>query len=227
MKLYAAAILAAFTLAACDNEETPTAPPTSAIEAPPEIPVMGEEQRIVALGDSLFTGYGLDEGESYPAKLEVALRSRGINARIVNAGVSGDTTAAGRERLTFTLESQKRKPDLIVLSLGGNDMLRGLPPEQTRANLDTMLAELKRRDIPVLLLGMLAAPNLGEDYADRFNAIYPALAKKYDTALVPFFLQPLMDRPDLLQDDRIHPTAVGIEVLVTDTADEVAEALDR
>ncbi|MCB2080656.1 MAG: arylesterase [Novosphingobium sp.] len=231
MKLYATRLLAPLfavaLLAGCGSEDAPAPAPTSAIDAPPDIPVMGQEVPIVAIGDSLFTGYGLDNGISYPAKLEAALRAKGINARIANAGVSGDTTAGGAQRLAFTLDSQQAKPDLVIISLGGNDMLRGLPPEQTRANLDAMLAELKQRGIRAVLLGMLAAPNLGKDYADAFNPIYPALAKKYDAALVPFFLQPLMDRPDLVQDDRIHPTEAGIEALVAETADKVAGALPK
>lgn len=216
-------------LAGCGSEPEQPAVTTrgSATEAPPEMPVMGEEVRILAFGDSLLTGYGLEEGQAYPVLLEAALRTRGINARVANAGLAGDTTAGGLQRLQFTLESQSRKPDLVIISLGGNDMLRGLPPEQTRANLDAILAELKERDIPVLLLGMLAAPNLGEDYAEKFNHIYPVLARKYDAALVPFFLQPLLDRPDLFQDDRIHPTTLGIGAMVTATVDDVAEALPQ
>jgi acyl-CoA thioesterase-1 len=227
MKLYWAALAGSLLLAACSSEKPPAPAPTERAEAPPEVPVMGEEVAIVALGDSLFTGYGLDDGESYPARLERALRARGINARIANAGVSGDTSAGGQQRLAFTLGSQKRKPDLIVISLGGNDMLRGLPPEQTRQNLEAILAELKKQGVPVVLLGMLAAPNLGADYRGKFDPIYPALAKKYGAVLVPFFLQPLMGRPDLVQKDHIHPTIDGIEALVAATVDKVAGALPR
>jgi len=226
MKLYGLTALgAALLLAGCGSEEAPPPPQRSAVEAPPDIPVMGEEVAILALGDSLLTGYGLKEGESYPAKLEAALRARGINARIANAGVSGDTTAGGRERLAFTLKSQPRPPALVIISLGGNDMLRGLKPDVTRANLEAILSDLKARGIPVVLLGMLAAPNLGKDYAKAFNPIYPQLARQYGATLVPFFLQPLMDRPDLVQDDRVHPTATGIEAMVAATMDTVAEAL--
>ena len=229
MKLYGlTAALALLALAACGSETTAPAPERAlSAEAPPELPVMGEEIAVLAIGDSLFTGYGLDDGQSYPAMLEAALRARGINARIVNVGVSGDTTAGGLQRLEFTLKSQNRPPDLVIISLGGNDMLRGLPPEGTQANLDAMLAELKARGIKALLLGMLAAPNLGRDYAGKFDPIYPALAQKHGAALVPFFLQPLMDRPDLVQADRIHPTASGIEAMVATTIDTVIAALPR
>ncbi len=226
MKLYAGALVLPVFLAGCgDSAPAAPDPPKSVIEAPPQVPVMGREVPVLAIGDSLFTGYGLDEGQSYPARLEAALRSRGINARIANAGLTGDTTAGGLQRLEFTLGSQNVPPELVIISLGGNDMLRGLPPEQTRANLDAILKELKARKIPVLLLGMLAAPNLGKDYASKFNPVYPALARKYGVALVPFFLQPLMDRPDLVQSDHIHPTEAGIDALVGATVDQVAAAL--
>lgn len=217
----------AFMLGACGSQQPATPAPAAAASAAPDIPVMGEELRIVALGDSLFTGYGLEPGQSYPARLEAALRARGINARITNAGVSGDTTAGGAGRLDFTLNSLERPPALVIISLGGNDMLRGLSPDQTRQNLDAMLGKLKARGIPVVLLGMLAAPNLGADYRAAFDPIYPALAKKHGATLVPFFLQPLIDKPQLIQADRIHPTLEGIDLLVGSTVDLVAGALPK
>jgi len=215
-------------LAACDGSAPPAPPPTeSALDSPPQIPVMGPERPILAFGDSLLAGYGLDDGESYPARLEQALRARGVNARITNAGVSGDTTAAGLQRLDFTLGSQTQKPELAIVSLGGNDMLRGLPPEETRRNLETILKRLRGDGIDVVLLGMLAAPNLGKDYAGNFNAIYPQLAEKYGAVLVPFFLQPVIDKPDLMQQDHVHPTAIGIDAIVSATVDDVADALPK
>lgn len=217
----------AFVLGSCGSGETATPPPQQAASAAADLPMMGEELRIVALGDSLFAGYGLEPGQSYPARLEVALRARGLNARMTNAGVSGDTTAGGLGRLDFTLNSLQKPPALVIISLGGNDMLRGLPPEATRKNLEEMLGKLKARGIPVVLLGMLSAPNLGADYRGKFDPIYPALAKKYDAALVPFFLQPLIGRPDLVQADRIHPTLPGIDLMVAATVDTVAGALPK
>lgn len=196
-------------------------------EAPPDIPLVSEERQLLAFGDSLFTGYGLKSGEGYPERLEAALRAKGINARIANAGLSGDTTAGALQRLAFTLDNQARQPDLVVISLGGNDMLRGLPAAETRGNLDAILTELGKRKIKVLLLGMLAAPNLGQDYAGQFNTIYPALAKKHGAGLVPFFLQAVIDKPDLRQADHIHPTKQGIEELVAATAVDVAKALSN
>lgn len=235
MKLYGAAVprsllAGLLILGGCSEEGNapnprPRATDADSIDAPPEIPVVGQERRILALGDSLFAGYGLKAGESYPEKLEAALRPRGINARIVNAGVSGDTTAGGLQRLSFTLDNQPATPDLVIISLGGNDMLRGLPVSETHANLDAILSELDKRRIPALLLGMLAAPNLGKEYAEQFNKTFPALARKYDAALVPFFLQAVIDKPELRQADRIHPTRQGIEELVAATVVDVAKAL--
>jgi acyl-CoA thioesterase-1 len=187
--------------------------------------VTGPERRILAFGDSLFAGYGLEEGQSYPARLEAALRERGINAQIINAGVSGDTTAAGRQRLSFVLDGLAEAPDLVIVELGGNDLLRAIPPAETRANLQAILEELQRREVPVLLMGMRAPPNLGAAFVKEFDGLYPALAQQYDAALVPFFLEAVYARPDLNQPDRVHPTAEGIDALVAATLDEVAEAL--
>jgi acyl-CoA thioesterase-1 len=222
------ALLLPLALAACDKPAPPVSEQTgSALDARPEIPVMGPERSILAFGDSLLAGYGVEDGESYPARLEQALRARGINARIANVGVSGDTTAAGRERLDFTLKSLNGKPDLAIVSLGGNDMLRGLPPATTRANLEAILKRLRDDDIPVVLLGMMAAPNLGKDYAAGFNPIYPQLAEKYGAVLVPFFLQPVIGKPDLIQPDHVHPTALGIDAIVSATVDDVADTLPK
>jgi acyl-CoA thioesterase-1 len=226
MKLYAGLAAGALLLAGCGKSEpSPPSPSTQAADAAPEIPVMGPERRLLAFGDSMLSGYGLRTSESYPAKLEAALRARGINARMSNAGVSGDTTADGLQRLGFTLKSQGPVPDVVIVSLGGNDMLRGLPPEQTEANLDAILTELGRRKIKVVLLGMLAPPNMGANYRAKFDPIYPALAKKHGALLVPFFLQPVIGRPDLVQPDHIHPTVQGIEAIVAATVDQVAGAL--
>ncbi|MCU0947405.1 MAG: arylesterase [Porphyrobacter sp.] len=189
------------------------------------VPVMGPERRIIAFGDSLFAGYGLNDGESYPDRLEAALRARGINAAVTNAGVSGDTTAAGRQRLAFTLDAQGAKPDLFILELGGNDLLRGLSPQETRANLAAMLDELKARGIPVLIMGMRAPPNYGPDYQDEFDAIYRDLAKQYGAALIPFWLEGIYQDQSLFLPDRIHPTAEGVEQLVSGTIAAVRAAL--
>ncbi len=222
-------------LAACSNDApTPQPSASAAIAAPDPMsemgpvmgPVMGQERNILAMGDSLFAGYGLGGGESYPDKLETALRAKGINARVTNAGVSGDTSAAGAQRFGFVLDSQKVKPDLVLIEFGGNDVLRGLPAAETRKNIDAMLAEAKRRGLKVLLMGMLAPPNLVGSFKAQFEPIYPELAKKYGAARVAFFLAPVMSKPDLIQADHVHPTARGIEEIVAANAGDVAKALN-
>jgi acyl-CoA thioesterase-1 len=213
-------------LASCsDKAPAPQPSETSLATMSDPVPVMGPEKRILAVGDSLFAGYGLKSGESYPAKLEVALRAKGINVRIANAGVSGDTSAAGAQRLGFVLDSQKAKPDLVIIEFGGNDVLRGLPPAETRKNIEAMLAETKKRGLKLLLMGMLAPPNLGADFKAQFEPIYPDLAKKYGASRVEFFLAPLIGKPDLVQADHVHPTANGVEEIVKANAGEVAAAL--
>ena len=212
-------------VSACGQDQSAPPVPAASASAAPDLPMAGEEVRIVALGDSLFAGYGLEPGRSYPARIEAALRAGGINARITNAGVSGDTTAGGLQRVDFVLDSMARPPQLVMISLGGNDMLRGLPPEETRANLSAILAKLKARKVPVLLMGMLAPPNLGTDYAAKFNPMYPALAKQHGARLVPFFLQPVIERPDLIQGDHIHPNDAGVDLLVSETVEQVRAAL--
>ena len=218
--------LLGLALTACDAPATEPRPRATATAEAPRPPA-GPERLIVAFGDSLYAGYGVKPTEAWPAKLQAALWAKGINAKLVNAGVSGDTTAAARARLAFVLDAHPRKPDLVAVGLGGNDMLRGLPPAAARANMDAILTELGKRKIPALVTGMLAAPNLGADYARDFNAIFPALAKKHGAVLVPFFLQPLLDKPGLIQPDHVHPTAKGIELIVADTVDDVERALAR
>lgn len=220
-------VFALALLAACSDEPAtaPAGETEQASDAAIEQPVMGPERRVLAFGNSLFAGYNVAPEDSYPAKLEVALRAQGINARVVKAGVSGDTTAAGLQRLTFTLDAQEEKPELFILELGGNDLLRGIQPEQTRANIAAMLDELKKREIPVLLMGMRAPPNYGPEYQKQFDALYPELAEEYGTALVPFFLESIYDKPEMIQSDRIHPTEAGIEALVGATLSAVEEAL--
>lgn len=170
---------------------------------------------VVVFGDSLFAGYNLAPDQGFAPALERALAAGGSKARVFNAGVSGDTSAAGLQRLAFTLDGLVRKPDLMIVGLGANDMLRGLSPEATRANLDAILAELKKRGIPAMLTGMVAAPNMGADYAAAFNSIYPDLAKKYGVPLYPFFLDGVVGHRDLLLPDGMHPNAKGVDAIVT------------
>lgn len=220
-------ILALLGLLAACADEAPGPPPVKSkaeSELTSKLPVVGPERHILAFGDSLFAGYNVAQRDSYPAKLEAALRGANINAQVTNAGVSGDTTAAGLQRLEFTLDAQDSKPELFILELGGNDLLRGIQPDQSRANLEAMLKQLQSRDIPVLLMGMRAPPNFGEFQAE-FDSIYADLARKYDVALVPFFMESIYTKPDLIQPDRIHPTEEGIETLVGATVGAVKLAL--
>lgn len=221
------ALALAGALAGCDRAAPPAPAESAGAADAPAIPVIGPERRILAFGDSLLAGYGLRDGDSYPAKLEAALRARGVNARIANAGISGETTGQGLRRLAATLDAQPVAPELVIISLGANDMLQGRPPVETRANLEQILRVLKARKIRVVLLGMLAAPALRAEYARDFNPIYPSLAHQYGAVLVPFFLQPLLGKPDLVQPDRVHPTALGIEEMVAATVDDVADALPK
>jgi acyl-CoA thioesterase-1 len=185
----------------------------------------GPDKLVLAFGDSLIAGPGLGPAQAFPARLEASLRRSGIKVQVRNAGVSGDTSAAGRARLAWVLGALKRKPDLVILELGANDMLRGLSPAQTRANLDAILAELKRRQIRVLVAGMRAAPNMGKPYAAQFEPIYPQLARKYGATLYPFFLTGVAAQRPLLQADGMHPNARGVEVVVRGIAPQVGRLL--
>ncbi|AUW60372.1 arylesterase [Sphingobium sp. SCG-1] len=178
------------------------------------IPAQAAEKLILAFGDSLTAGYGLKPNESFPAQLQAALRKDGLQVRVHNAGVSGDTTAQGKARLNWVLRSFPRAPDLAIVELGGNDMLRGIDPAQTRANLNAILAEFKRRKIKVLLAGMLAAPNMGSAYRAKFDPIYPMLAKHYGVPLYPFFMKGVTGNRSLLLQDNMHPTGQGVGIVV-------------
>lgn len=184
------------------------------------------ERLVLAFGDSLTAGYRLKPNESFPAQLETMLRAEGRNVRVHNAGVSGDTTAGGKARLAWVLNSLKQKPDLAILELGANDMLRGQDPNLTRANLDAMLTEFGKRGIPVVLAGMFSAQNLGVRYLDEFNAIYPDLAKKHDATLYPFFLKGVAFNRPLLLDDGIHPNKAGVALIAKNILPTVRKALD-
>lgn len=220
--LYGCAVLLCQPLAACGSAEAP-ARKAETQAAPATIPATAP--LVIAFGDSLYAGYRLGPKEGLAPQLQAALAADGVAARVQNAGVSGDTTAAGRQRLAYVLDNAPRKPALVLLGLGGNDMLRGIGPDQTRANLDAMLAELRRRDIPVLLTGMMAAPNLGSDYAKRFDPIYPELAAKYGVSFYPFILDDVITDKTLMLDDHIHPNAKGVSMVAKGLAPLVKEAL--
>lgn len=172
---------------------------------------LAEPVRIVAFGDSLMAGYQLNPGESFPERLEEALKARGHDVVIANAGVSGDTTSAGLARLDWSVPDDTQ---LVILGLGANDMLRGVDPDVTERNLTEMLERLDARDIDVMLMGMLAAPNLGAYFGERFNGIYPQLASQFDVELYPFFLDGVTTVSGMTLDDRMHPSAAGVDRMV-------------
>ncbi|MBX7198821.1 MAG: arylesterase [Rhodospirillaceae bacterium] len=168
--------------------------------------------KILALGDSLTAGYGLNNpADAFPAQLEKALKAKGHNISVIQGGISGDTTTGGRSRLEWSLAA---KPDAVILELGANDALRAIDPKLTNDNLAFMVKRISDAGIPVLLAGMMAPPNLGRDYSDRFNKIYPAIAKDMGVLLYPFFLDGVAAIPELNQGDRIHPTEKGVKVIV-------------
>lgn len=167
--------------------------------------------KIVGFGDSLMAGYLLPPNAAFPQQLEKVLDDKGYEVSIENAGVSGDTTTGGLARIDWSIPDGT---DLVILELGANDALRGISPDITEKNLDEMLSRLKTRGISVILAGMMAPPNMGKDYADKFNPIYPRLAQKYDVPLYPFFLDGVATQKGLLLEDGMHPNEKGVEAMV-------------
>lgn len=167
--------------------------------------------KLVVLGDSLSAGLGLPAQDAFPAKLQKALQSKGIAVDMTNAGVSGDTSSGGRDRLDWSVSDGTEG---VILELGANDAMRGIDPDLTRAALADIVGRLKARKIAVMLCGMLAPPNFGADYGARFNSIYPDLAKQFDLPLYPFFLEGVAAAAKLNQADGIHPTAEGVDIIV-------------
>ncbi|WP_310468693.1 arylesterase [Sphingomonas sp.] len=200
-------LFAGLLMAACPAHAAPDAP------------------HILAFGDSLTAGYGLDRGLGFAPQLQATLRRHGIRATVSDGGVSGDTSSAGRARLGWTLDGLGSKPDLVIVELGANDMLRNLDPQLAEANIDAILAELKRRDIPVLLAGMRATRNLDPAYVERFEALYLKLARKHGVALYPFFLDGAALVPGRMQADGMHPSFEGIKAVVTRIAPAVIARL--
>ncbi|HML13388.1 MAG TPA: arylesterase [Xanthobacteraceae bacterium] len=187
-------------------------------------PGAGRAVKIVALGDSLTAGLGLPADATFPVRLQRALGQKNIGAEVVNAGVSGDTTADGLARLDWSVPDDT---GAVILELGANDALRGLDPGQTRGNLDAILRRLTARKLPVLLAGMRAPPNMGADYAKAFDAIYPALAAAYPVVFYPFFLDGVAGERGLNQGDGLHPTAAGVDVIVVKILPKVEELAVR
>jgi acyl-CoA thioesterase I len=183
-----------------------------------------ETLKIIAFGDSLVAGFGLAADAAFPAVLEKTLRAEGYHVTVVNAGVSGDTASGGQARLDWALGDGA---DGVILELGANDVLRGVDPEVTKAALDAILGELKARNIKALIAGMKAASSLGQDYKTRFDTIYPALAKKYDAPLYPFFLEGVAGEPALTLGDGLHPNPAGVERIVKGILPDVRAFVDQ
>ncbi|MFZ1096176.1 MAG: arylesterase [Xanthobacteraceae bacterium] len=195
------------------------------VPAKAQLPAIADSPvRIVALGDSLTAGLGLPVNASFPAKLETALRQRGVAVEITNAGVSGDTASGGLARLDWSVP---QGTDAVIVELGANDMLRGMDPKITRAAFAEIVRRLRERHIAVLLAGMRVAPNLGAEYAHQFESIYSDLAAKDGVLLYPFFLDGVAGDPTLNQPDGIHPTAAGVEEIVTRMLPQVEELVSR
>lgn len=182
---------------------------------------------VLAFGDSLTAGYGLEPGLGFAPQLQATLRRHGIAARVADGGVTGDTSAAGRARLAWTLDGLGEKPDLAIVELGANDMLRGLDPAETERNLDAILSELTQRKIRILLAGMRGAPNLDPAYVQRVEAIFPRLAKRHGAAFYPFFLEGVATVPGMVQPDGMHPTFKGIKAIVLRITPAVKRELSR
>ena len=176
-----------------------------------QVATMTKPIKMVVLGDSLSAGYGLPAGAAFPVRLQKALEAKGIKVDMVNAGVSGDTSSGGRERLDWSVPDGT---DAVIVELGANDALRGTDPAVTRAALSDIITKLQARKIAVLLCGMVAPPNYGADYAAKFNAIYPDLAKQFSVPLYPFFLDGVAAETRLNQADGMHPTAEGVDIVV-------------
>ena len=187
-------------------------------------PAAARTIRLVVLGDSLTAGLGLPPGKAFPDRLQAALRARGWDVDVLNAGVSGDTAADGLARYDWAVPANA---DALIVELGANDMLRGLEPEATKKALSAILDKAHAARLPTLIAGMRAAPNLGAEYDRAFDAIYPALAKDHDVALYPFFLDGVAGDPKLNQADGMHPTAEGVDAIVERIAPSVEEILKQ
>jgi acyl-CoA thioesterase-1 len=187
-------------------------------------PSLSTKVTVLVLGDSLTAGYGLENGESFPVQLEKRLQAAGYDVDVVNAGVSGDTTAGGLARIEWTLVD---RPEIVIVELGGNDALRGLDPTQVYANLDRILARLKTAGCRVILAGMLAPRNLGYEYSSKFDRVYPDLAKRHSVLFYPFFLEGVATDHKLNQADGVHPNAAGVLRVVAGITPLVTTALDE
>ena len=206
-------------------EPTPTPPPpTPSLSAAMADANSAGAITIVAMGDSLTEGTGVDLEDAYPAQLERKLRAEGYDVSVINAGVGGETSSGARSRVQWVLTLQ---PDIVILETGANDGLRGIDPAVTEQNMDELVATFQQNNVTVVLAGMQIVENMGPDYIEKFRAIYPAIAAKYDVILIPFFLENVGGIPNLNQADSVHPTAEGYAVVVETIYPYVVEALEK
>ena len=198
-----------------DVDSRPLVPPKDTLASP----------KIIAFGDSLTAGFGLEEIESYPYLLQQKLKADGYDYEVVNAGVSGDTSLGGLERIEWTLETDNA--DVLILELGANDLLRGVPPDKMKENLDKIIEKAKAKNVEVLLCGMIAPPTMGAEYQRAFSDAFPDLAEKHDVEYVPFLLDGVALNSDLNQADGIHPNGNGVAIIVRNLLPYVTQAMDR
>lgn len=213
-------LLSALFIMCCNSE-----PPTVESRQAPAQSARVYEGRIVAVGDSLTAGLGVDEDQTYPAQLARKLMADGYHFDVINAGVSGETSSGVRERIQWVLSSLK--PDIVILETGANDGLRGQDPGLLKKNLEELLAQLKARNIVVVLAGMRLPPNLGTAYTQAFGSVYPQVAEAHDVIFMPFFLESVAGRPRFNQTDKLHPNARGYERIVEDLYPHVLKAIKR
>ena len=195
----------------------------AAVSAPANVHAQSEPIKLAILGDSLAAGYGLTPAQAFPNRLQAALKDKGSNVTVINHGVSGDTTMGGLERIDWMLAD---KPDIVMVELGGNDMLRALDPAATERNLDAIVEKLKQAGATVWLVGMMAPRNFGPEYVKQFDEIYKKIADKHGVPLYPFFLDGVAQDPALNQPDGIHPNAKGVDVIVERILPFVTKNLD-
>jgi acyl-CoA thioesterase I len=207
-------------LIGCDQKT-----PKDSSDTTMQTPALAYAGTIVAVGDSLTAGLGVAEDQAYPARLARRLRSDGYNYRVVNAGVSGETSSGALSRIEWVISSLK--PDIVILETGANDGLRGLDPDLLESNLDRLVGRLQAAHIQVILAGMRMLPNLGPEYTRAFSAIYPRIAKKYGVILIPFFLEGVAGKDRLNQADKLHPTGEGYARIVKTLYPYVIEAIQR
>jgi acyl-CoA thioesterase-1 len=217
--IHAVAVVLLLTTAACESDRQPS----------PEEPVKSEpvadgRKVIVAMGDSLTAGLGVTPEESYPALLERLLADNGYDYRVINAGISGETSSGARSRVDWIL---RLKPAIVILETGANDGLRGIDPALVEENIEQMVIEFKRQGVTIVLAGMMMVTNLGEEYVAAFNRIYPQIARKHDLILMPFFLQDVAADPSKNQADGIHPNSDGYRIIASNLLPFVVQAIQR